>query len=431
MPIRPGTDAYLLIAMVQVIAERGPRRRSARREDLVTGLDEVVALARAVHPEAVGRATGHRRPTTSAALARELAAAPTRLRLRPHRHHHRRVRHDRRLAGRRAQRPHRQPRPPRRRDVHHGRRRRQPTRAARPASAAASASTGARSRVRGLPETLGELPGRGAGRGDRHARRGPDPGAGHHRRQPRAVHAQLGTGSTPPSPALEFMVSVDIYLNETTRHADVILPAPSPLQKGHYDLALLQLALRNVANYSRARAAARRRPARRVGGARPPGARCSRALGADADPAVVDDLMVDVDGAGERGRRDEPDPRARRRRDPRRRWRRGAAPSASSTSCCAPAPTATGFGADPDGLSLDRLLANPHGVDLGAARAPPPGGAAHARRDDRAGARSSLVADVARLADGPRRPPRAPVRARRPPRTCARTTRGCTTSRCW
>ena len=50
--------------------------------------------------------------------------------------------------------------------------------------------------------------------------------------------------------SLEFMVSVDIYVNETTRHADVILPAPDPLQKSHYDLALLQLALRNVANYS-------------------------------------------------------------------------------------------------------------------------------------------------------------------------------------
>jgi anaerobic selenocysteine-containing dehydrogenase len=46
------------------------------------------------------------------------------------------------------------------------------------------------------------------------------------------------------------MVSVDIYVNETTRHADVILPAPSPLQRSHYDLALLSFAVRNVANYS-------------------------------------------------------------------------------------------------------------------------------------------------------------------------------------
>ena len=34
---------------------------------------------------------------------------------------------------------------------------------------------------------------------------------------------------------------VDIYVNETTRHADVILPAPSPLERSHYDVALLRL----------------------------------------------------------------------------------------------------------------------------------------------------------------------------------------------
>lgn len=49
---------------------------------------------------------------------------------------------------------------------------------------------------------------------------------------------------------IDFMVSLDVYVNETTRHADVILPAPSPLRRGHYDLALYQFAVRNVANYS-------------------------------------------------------------------------------------------------------------------------------------------------------------------------------------
>ena len=61
------------------------------------------------------------------------------------------------------------------------------------------------------------------------------------------------------------MVSVDIYLNETTRHAHVILPSPSALQKDHYDIALLQLALRNVANYSEAVLPLDDGPARRVG----------------------------------------------------------------------------------------------------------------------------------------------------------------------
>lgn len=49
---------------------------------------------------------------------------------------------------------------------------------------------------------------------------------------------------------LAFMVSVDPYLNETTRHADVILPPPSVLQRSHYDLAFTTLSVRNVANYS-------------------------------------------------------------------------------------------------------------------------------------------------------------------------------------
>ena len=50
--------------------------------------------------------------------------------------------------------------------------------------------------------------------------------------------------------SLEFMVSVDIYLNETSRHADVILPAPTALQKEHYDVGLYAYAVRNVANFS-------------------------------------------------------------------------------------------------------------------------------------------------------------------------------------
>ena len=49
---------------------------------------------------------------------------------------------------------------------------------------------------------------------------------------------------------LDFMVSIDPYLNETTRHAHVILPPPSPLERSHYDAALNAFAVRNVAKYS-------------------------------------------------------------------------------------------------------------------------------------------------------------------------------------
>lgn len=49
---------------------------------------------------------------------------------------------------------------------------------------------------------------------------------------------------------LDFMVSIDPYLNETTRFAHVILPPSSPLERSHYDLALNAFAVRNVARYS-------------------------------------------------------------------------------------------------------------------------------------------------------------------------------------
>ena len=49
---------------------------------------------------------------------------------------------------------------------------------------------------------------------------------------------------------LEFMVSADIYLNETTRHADVILPGTSPFNDSHYDQLLGSMGYRNNARYS-------------------------------------------------------------------------------------------------------------------------------------------------------------------------------------
>src|SRR5690349_8212900 len=105
------------------------------------------------------------------------------------------------------------------------------------------------SRVRGLGEVFGELPAACL------AEEIETPGDG----QIRALLTIAGNPavSTPNSGRLagalddlDFMVSVDIYVNETTRHADVILPGPSPLERSHYDLALLGFAVRNVANYS-------------------------------------------------------------------------------------------------------------------------------------------------------------------------------------
>src|SRR6266850_2249689 len=49
---------------------------------------------------------------------------------------------------------------------------------------------------------------------------------------------------------LEFMVSIDPYINETTRHAHIILPPTSSLERGHYDLAFHLLAIRNTTKFS-------------------------------------------------------------------------------------------------------------------------------------------------------------------------------------
>jgi anaerobic selenocysteine-containing dehydrogenase len=49
---------------------------------------------------------------------------------------------------------------------------------------------------------------------------------------------------------LDCVIAVDYYLNETTRHAHVLFPAPGPLEKPHFDVLLYRLAIRSVGNYS-------------------------------------------------------------------------------------------------------------------------------------------------------------------------------------
>ena len=49
---------------------------------------------------------------------------------------------------------------------------------------------------------------------------------------------------------LDFMVAIDFYLNESNRHADIILPPVSTLERSHYDLIFHMLAVRNTAKYS-------------------------------------------------------------------------------------------------------------------------------------------------------------------------------------
>lgn len=171
---------------------------------------------------------------------------------------------------------------------------------------------------------------------------------------------------------LEFMVSIDPYINETTRHADVILPPPSALQKSHYDLALYNFAVHNVANYS---------PAvlpldTYDNGERQPDeweiilrlAALLEGEGPDADPreyvrkgarAMLEAAVRDEWGAVHGRNVDEMEAMLGDETGPERlldvMLRTG--------------PYGDAFGAKPGGLSLAVLRENPHGVDLGALEA--------------------------------------------------------------
>jgi anaerobic selenocysteine-containing dehydrogenase len=104
-------------------------------------------------------------------------------------------------------------------------------------------------RVSGRPEVIGELPVASL------IEEMVTPGEG----QVRMLLTLAGNPAltTPNSAAfeeaiegLDFMVSVDVYLNETSRHADVVLPPPSALERSHYDLAFTGFSVRDYADYS-------------------------------------------------------------------------------------------------------------------------------------------------------------------------------------
>ncbi len=108
-----------------------------------------------------------------------------------------------------------------------------------------------KSRVRGLPEFAGELP--VSALAEEIETAGPG--------QVRALvtHAGNPVLSTPNGArldkaiaGLDFFVAIDFYINETTRHAHVILPPSSPLEREHYDLVFHALAVRDTAKWSKA-----------------------------------------------------------------------------------------------------------------------------------------------------------------------------------
>jgi anaerobic selenocysteine-containing dehydrogenase len=218
------------------------------------------------------------------------------------------------------------------------------------------------SRVSGRPEFIGELPVACL------AEEIETPGEG----QVRALITLAGNpaSSTPNTQrlrralaGLDFMVSVDIYINETTRHANVILPPEPELARGHYDIALYNLAIRTVANYSP--------PLVELEGNEVPEWRALlrlagvlSGLGAHADVDALDDFIVAglvATAVGRRGGNVEG-------RDPDELVKELAArrgPERVLDLMLRTGPYGDGFGADLDGLTLAQLEAHPHGIDLG------------------------------------------------------------------
>ncbi|SEC67666.1 Anaerobic selenocysteine-containing dehydrogenase [Streptomyces sp. 2231.1] len=165
--------------------------------------------------------------------------------------------------------------------------------------------------------------------------------------------------------SLHFMVSVDPYLNETSRHADVVLPPPPPSQSPHHDFAFNTLAVRNQVRYTRPAVPLE---ADRMAESEILARLVLAATGMHGtDPAAVDAMVVEQTLG--RAVQDEHSPV--HGRDPRElagRLTGDNGPERRLDMMLRLGPYGDGFGARPDGLSLDRLLAHPHGIDLGPLR---------------------------------------------------------------
>ena len=162
--------------------------------------------------------------------------------------------------------------------------------------------------------------------------------------------------------ALDAMVSVDIYLNETTRHANVILPPPGSLEKSHYDLNFTNLSIRNVANFSPA-VFETDLPAEEDILATL--ALIALGFGPDADPDALHDqvlsglLRAEIDT--------DESPVAGRDLDELMSMVDGDTGSERILDAMLrTGPRGDGFGATPGGLSLELLRDRPHGIDFGA-----------------------------------------------------------------
>ncbi|MCY0939034.1 molybdopterin oxidoreductase family protein [Streptomyces sp. H34-S4] len=173
---------------------------------------------------------------------------------------------------------------------------------------------------------------------------------------------------------LDFMVSIDPYLNETSRHAHVVLPPAPPSQSAHFDFSFNTFAIRNQVRYSP--------PAVPLEDGRMDEceihARLVLAVSGmhGTDPAAVDDLAIGAVLARECADPDSP----LRGQDPARlaaQLAGDSGPERRLDLMLRVGPYGDRFGAAPDsgpgGLGLERLRAHPHGIDLGPLRPRLPG----------------------------------------------------------
>jgi anaerobic selenocysteine-containing dehydrogenase len=195
--------------------------------------------------------------------------------------------------------------------------------------------------------------------------------------------------------SVEFMLSIDPYLNETTRHADVILPPPPPSRTGHYDFALNNLAVRNNARYTP--------PALPLDGRPDEPEILSRlalilyGVGYDQDPGLVDQQVITT--TLEKETADPHSPVAGRAVDEMVAMLiDGPGYERRLDMMLRLGPYGDAFGAKPDGLTLERLKAAPHGIDLGALQPRIPE-VLKTRSGRIELAPEALIADVARLRD--------------------------------
>jgi anaerobic selenocysteine-containing dehydrogenase len=321
--VRPGGDAALLLGMLNVIFAEG-LGRPGRLAEFTDGMDRLGAIAARYSPERVATRAGVA-PDAIRALAREFASAPSA------------VCYGRvgistqefgaiaswlvvalnvvtgnldRAGGAMFTTP--------AADV-----------VAQSARRGSLGSFGRfRSRVRGLPEFGGELPVATL------AEEIETPGEG----QIRGLVTFAGNPvlSTPNGgrldralAGLEFLLAIDPYRNETTRHANLILPPTFGLERDHYDLIFYTVSVRNVARYARAVVAP------------PPGVR--------DDWDILLDLALALQA--------------------RRGGERPPGPGMTLREVRALGPKRMLDGilrAGPHGLSLEKLESTPHGIDLGA-----------------------------------------------------------------